>query len=251
MTREPSDQQRSFVQCARSEQLSAVSSPMTMAVSSETGSTEAHVSRRSCETQLSISVSTTSKFSSSKCLSEDKLPVPPRVEEAPRTSKNSPWCLELLSVPSLTFPRSCVGVVGSKANAHALTAIQLRLSPMNLSRPTSFATADAPEANLGSSEEGGNMQASLQRSVLRTQARHCCWVTAKNEESSPSASMFSRLRKSCATHAGSQSSNGTIGARARKTDASGDDLFCGYLWGISSVGPALWVAWKNGQVPDL
>ena len=60
-----------------------------------------------------------------------------------------------------------------------------RLSPMN-SRP-SFATANAFEANLGSREEDGNMQASLQRSTLRTQARHCCWVAAKNEESSPSA----------------------------------------------------------------
>ena len=43
------------------------------------------------------------------------------------------------------------------------------------------------------------MQASLQRGILRTQARHCCWVTAKNEESSPSASGFSGLHKSCAT----------------------------------------------------
>ena len=36
-----------------------------------------------------------------------------------------------------------------------------RLSPRNLPRLSSFATADAPEANLGSKEEGGNVQASL------------------------------------------------------------------------------------------
>ena len=60
------------------------------------------------------------------------------------------------------------------------------------------------------------MQASLQRSTLRQQARHCCWVTAENEESSPSASGSSGLQKSCATHAGNQSSNGTIAARAGK-----------------------------------
>ena len=52
---------------------------------------------------------------------------------------------------------------------------------------------------------------------IRThQARHCCWVTAKNEGSSPSASGSSGLQKSCATRAGSQSSNGTIAARAGK-----------------------------------
>ena len=54
-----------------------------------------------------------------------------------------------------------------------------RLSPMNLSQPSSLATANAPEANLGSKEDGGNMQASLQRNILRTQARRCCWVTGK------------------------------------------------------------------------
>ena len=32
------------------------------------------------------------------------------------------------------------------------------------------------------------MQASLQRDSLRTQVRNCGWVTAKNEEPSPSAS---------------------------------------------------------------
>ena len=60
------------------------------------------------------------------------------------------------------------------------------------------------------------MPASLQRDILRTQAGHCCWVTAKNEESSPSASGSSGLQKSCATQAGSQSSNGTIAERVGK-----------------------------------
>ena len=91
--------------------------------------------------------------------------------------------------------------------------LQGRLSPRNLSRLSSFATADGPEANLGSKEEGGSMQASLQRNILRKQARHCCWVTAKNEEPSPSASASSGLQKSCATETGSYSSGGTIAAR--------------------------------------
>ena len=54
------------------------------------------------------------------------------------------------------------------------------------------------------------MQGSLQRTILPMQARHCCWVTAKNEESSPTASGSSGLQKSCATKAGSQSSNGQL-----------------------------------------
>ena len=91
-----------------------------------------------------------------------------------------------------------------------------RLPPMNLSRPSSFATANAPEANLGSREEDGNMQANLQRRSLRTQACHCCWVTTNNEESSPSASGSAGLQNLCATHAGSQSSSCTIAARAWK-----------------------------------
>ena len=43
---------------------------------------------------------------------------------------------------------------------------------MNLSRLSYFETAKPPEANLGSSEEGGSTHASLQRSRMRTQARH-------------------------------------------------------------------------------
>ena len=46
------------------------------------------------------------------------------------------------------------------------------------SRSSSIATANGPEAHPGSREEVGNTQASLQRSTLRAQARHCCWVTA-------------------------------------------------------------------------
>ena len=81
--------------------------------------------------------------------------------------------------------RTCVGVVDSKTSTHVRCFFYVsngRLSPMNLSRPSSFATANAPEANLGAREEGDNMQASQ-----RTQARHCCWITAKNEESSSGA----------------------------------------------------------------
>ena len=89
-----------------------------------------------------------------------------------------------------------------------------RLSPINLSRFSSFATANVREAGLG--QEDGSTLAGLQRGILRTQARHCCWVTAKNEVSSPSASGSSGLQKSCGTHAGSQSSSGTIAARAGK-----------------------------------
>ena len=60
------------------------------------------------------------------------------------------------------------------------------------------------------------MQTSLQRGILQTQARHCCWVTAKKEVSSPSASEFSGLQRSRATRTGSQWSTGTLAARAGK-----------------------------------
>ena len=59
------------------------------------------------------------------------------------------------------------------------------------------------------------MQASLQRSILRTRARHCCWVKAK-KWSRHQASVFSRFRKLCATQAASESRNGTIAARVGK-----------------------------------
>ena len=46
-----------------------------------------------------------------------------------------------------------------------------RLSPMDLSRPSAFAAANAPEASLESREEdGSSVQDSLQRNILRTQA---------------------------------------------------------------------------------
>ena len=134
---------------------------------------------------------------------EVRSPVSPRVKEVPRTSKTSP------SLVSRVSTRSCVGVAGSEEHVYARCIFHgystARLSPMNLSRPSSFAT----EANPGSSGEDGNLQASLQRDILRTQARHCGWVTAKNEESSPSASGSSSAPYTC----GSQSSNGTIAAR--------------------------------------
>ena len=41
------------------------------------------------------------------------------------------------------------------------------------------ASANALKASLLSIEEGDSVQASLQRDSLRTQARHCSWVTAK------------------------------------------------------------------------
>ena len=46
-----------------------------------------------------------------------------------------------------------------------------RLSAIKLSRFSSFAAENAPEANLWSRDEDGNLQASLQRSTVRTQAR--------------------------------------------------------------------------------
>ena len=56
-----------------------------------------------------------------------------------------------------------------------------------------------------------------QRNSLRMQAHHCYWVTAKNEESSPSASGCPRDYTSRAPHMpGSQSSSGTIAAREGK-----------------------------------
>ena len=41
-----------------------------------------------------------------------------------------------------------------------------RLSPLNLSRSSAFAAAKAPEAQLGSSEEGGDVGRTLQRSIF-------------------------------------------------------------------------------------
>ena len=102
-----------------------------------------------------------------------------------------------------------------------------RLSPMNLSRPSSFATANAPEASLGSREEDGSVLASLQRNVLRAQARHRCSVTAKKEELSPIAAEFSGLQQSCSA--------------SMETDASGDDVFCACLRGTWSIGTFPWV----------
>ena len=110
----------------------------------------------------------------------------------------------------------------------------------NLSRFSSFATAIAPEANLGSREEGGSTYASLQRSILRTQAHHYCWSTAKNEESSPSASGLSGLQISCATQPIEQ---------RRKCSASGEadtsgDIFCG------RVGPYAQLSGSHENLTD-
>ena len=75
-------------------------------------------------------------------------------------------------------PESGVGDVGSKAGALARCFFSRlfngRLSSINMSRFSSFATASAPEDNLGSRAECGSTQASLQRSILLTQARHHC-----------------------------------------------------------------------------
>ena len=111
-----------------------------------------------------------------------------------------------------------------------------RLTPMNLSRPSSSATAKAPEANLGAREEGGSMQASLHRGILRTHARHSCRVTAQNEES-----RFGNAK--VVRHASGKPSEQWYNCSVRgKADASGDDVFHGCLWGIASVGPDVWVA---------
>ena len=63
---------------------------------------------------------------------------------------------------STPHPRSCDVVVGSKASVHSRCFFHGCSVGVCL---------QAPEANnQGSSEEGGNMHASLQRSILRTQA---------------------------------------------------------------------------------
>ena len=98
------------------------------------------------------------------------------------------------------FPKAFVGS-GASARARCFFSklSNGRLSPINLSRSSSFATANAPEAYLGSRDEGGSTQANSHHSILRIKARHCCRATAKNEESSPSASGSSGLKKTCAT----------------------------------------------------
>ena len=58
-----------------------------------------------------------------------------------------------------------------------------RLSPANQPIPTLvLCDRDAPEASLGSGKEDGSVQANVQRSIRRTQARHLCCVTATKEE---------------------------------------------------------------------
>ena len=74
------------------------------------------------------------------------------------------------------------------------------------------------------------------------QARHRCWVAAKNEESSPSASGSSGLQKSCATKAVSQSSNGTSAARVGKLLRAEMMSFAVDSERDTSVGPVLQVA---------
>ena len=86
-----------------------------------------------------------------------------------------------------------------------------RLSPMNLSRPSSFATANAPEASPGSSEEGGSAQASVQRTSHATVAGSQQKVKSRHQ-----MRRSSLQKKSRATRSGSQSSSGRIAARARK-----------------------------------
>ena len=90
-----------------------------------------------------------------------------------------------------------------------------RLSPLNLSRSSTFAAAKAPEDNLGSSEEGGDVQRNLQRCILRTRGPHCCRVTPMNEESSTSVSGFSVSQESCTTRDRNQTSDGATAARAQ------------------------------------
>ena len=127
-----------------------------------------------------------------------------------------------------------------RATHASFTAVQRASPPINLTRSSSLTTANAPAANMGSREEGEKMQDSLQRNILRTRARHCCWVTAKNEESSASASPASasgssELQQSCAIHAWSQSSNHTIVERREKlmraemrSDAVDSQVACPY-----------------------
>ena len=88
-----------------------------------------------------------------------------------------------------------------------------RGSLLNLSRPSSFATRNAPEADLGSQEEGGNMQASLKRSILRTQAQHSQQKMKSRHQVRRSSQ---DCKKSCATFLGSHSSNGAIAVGAGK-----------------------------------
>ena len=106
---------------------------------------------------------------------------------------------------------------------------------MNLPRFSSFATANTPEGSLGS-RAGGSAQSHLQRGIPRTQARHCCSVTAKIEEESPSPSGSSGIQKSWPVE---QRFN--CGAR-REVYAGRDDVFGGRLGRGLFVGPVFWVA---------
>ena len=59
------------------------------------------------------------------------------------------WYLELKFGLSLTFP----GIMRRSGWQCTCTRTDGRPSPMNLSRPSSFCTANTPETSLGSSEE--------------------------------------------------------------------------------------------------
>ena len=192
---ESSDQQGSFIQCARSEQLSAMSTfervngadffydncghPDLAGVLFRNGFDGSTLLRRCCKPNFQVhQYQTHPNFSSSKCSSQLRGMRGPITCLATRDHASESWARQVRVY--CFFPRLFNGHLS-----------------LNLSRLSSFAIENAPEANLGSREEEGNMQANLQRSILRTQARHCCRVTAKNEESSPSASGSSGLQKSC------------------------------------------------------
>ena len=189
--------------------------------------------------QLSIpTVSTRSQFSSSKCSSQllgmrgpiTCFAISPRVEEAPRTSKHSPWCLELWFAPSRISAGSCDGVAGSEANVrfcHDLRPSQPRKVLKLVWDPVSRVAICRPVYSVALCEhKHATVAGSQQRRRSRDQARRGSQV-CKNRAP--------RMREA-------KSSNGTIAARAGETDASGDDVFCGCLGSGLTMGPVLWVA---------
>ena len=108
-----------------------------------------------------------------------------------------------------------------------------RLSPINLSRFSSFAITNAPEAGQwGPSAEGGKVQANGQRDILRTQ------LLLGHDKERRAVTKFTRALSHVS---GGQSTSGSM---CRETDACGDDVFCGCRGGTLSVCPVLWVTCK-------
>ena len=151
---------------------------------------------------------------------EDRTLVSPRVREELRKRKKSLWCLDLWSAPSLIIQESYVGVVGSKAGARARyffpgcsTGVCLRRTCRGF-RPSQQRTLQKIVWDQGK-------RVAVHRPIrIVAFFKHKHVIAVGSQQRMRSRHQPRRgpqdCKKSCATHAGSQSSNGTIAARAGK-----------------------------------